>query len=85
VFPGLRADRLLSLVDEGVTTFILELYEKGPGNMKEGPYSLKRLLTQGRKRGCRFYCTSQQEGVVDLSGYSTARRMWREARCQWGR
>jgi len=84
VFPGLRADRLLSLVDEGVTTFILELYEKGTGNMKEGPYSLKRLLTQGRKRGCRFYCTSQQEGVVDLSGYSTARRMWREGAVPMG-
>ena len=84
VFPGLRADRLLSLVDEGVSTFILELYEKGTGNMKEGPYSLKRLLTQGRKRGCRFYCTSQQEGVVDLSGYSTARRMWREGAVPMG-
>jgi len=52
--------------------------------MKESPYSLKSLLIQGRKRGCRFYCTSQQEGVVDFSAYSTARRMWREGAVPMG-
>ncbi len=84
IFPGLRADRLLALTDAGVSCFILELYEKGTGNMKDGPYSLKSLLIQGRKKGCKFYCTSQQEGVVDFSGYSTSRRMWREGAVPMG-
>lgn len=84
VFPGLRADRLLALTDTGVSCFVLELYEKGTGSMREGPYSLKQLLIQGRKKGCRFYCTSQQEGIVDFSGYSTSRRMWREGAVPMG-
>lgn len=84
VFPGMRADRMLALVDAGVTDFILELYEKGTGSMRESPYSLKHLLIQGRKRGCRFWCTSQQEGSVDFSGYSTSRRMWREGAVPMG-
>ncbi len=83
-FPGMRADRLLALTDAGVSCFFLELYEKGTGSMKETPYSLKSLLIQGRKRNCRFYCTSQQESVVDFSGYSTARRMWREGAVPMG-
>lgn len=84
VYPGMRSDRLLALTDEGVSIFFLELYEKGTASMKEGPYSLKQLLIQGRKRNCRFYCTSQQEGVVDFSGYSTSRRMWREGAVPMG-
>ncbi len=84
IYPGLRADRLLALTETGVTHFFLELYEKGTGNMKDSDYSLKQLLIQGRRRGCRFYCTSQQEGVVDFSGYSTSRRMWREGAIPMG-
>lgn len=84
IFPGLRADRLLTLIDAGVNFFILELYEKGTGNMKDSPYSLRSLLIQGRKKGCRFYCTSQQETVVDFSDYSTSRRMWREGAVPMG-
>jgi aspartyl-tRNA(Asn)/glutamyl-tRNA(Gln) amidotransferase subunit B len=84
VYPGLRADRLLALTEEGVSYYFLELYEKGTGSMRESPYSLKQLLIQGRKKGCRFFCTSQQEGVVDFSGYSTARRMWREGAVPMG-
>lgn len=84
VYPGLRADRLLALTDAGVDRFIVELYEKGTGSMRDGDYSLKTFLTQGRKKGCRFFCTSQQEGVVDFSGYSTARRMWREGAVPMG-
>ncbi len=83
-FPGFRADRLLALVDEGVSHFFLELYEKGTASMKDSPYSLKQLLIQGRKKGARFYCTSQQEGELDFSGYSTARRMWREGAIPMG-
>lgn len=84
IFPGIRADRLLSLTDCGVSFFFLELYEKGTANMKESPYSLKEFLTKGRKKGCTFFCTSQQEGVVDFSGYSTSRRMWREGAIPMG-
>lgn len=84
IYPGIRADRLLALLDHGVDRFILELYEKGTGNMKESPYSLKSLLIQGRKKGCKFYCTSQQEGIVDFTGYSTSRRMWREGAIPMG-
>ncbi len=84
VFPGMRADRLLSLADDGVRFFFLELYEKGTANMKDGDWSLKPLLIQGRKRNCRFFCTSQQEGDVDFSGYSTSRRMWREGAVPMG-
>lgn len=84
VFPGLRADRLISLIDSGVQYFVLELYEKGTGNMKVGDYSLKQLFIQGRRRNCRFYCTSQQECPVDLSGYTTSRRMWREGAVPMG-
>lgn len=84
VFPGMRADRLLPLTEAGVSCFFLELYEKGTGSMRETPYSLKSLLIQGGRRGCRFYCTSQQESTVDFSGYSTARRMWREGAIPMG-
>ncbi len=84
IFPGLRADRLLALADAGVRNFILELYEQGTGNMKEGDYSLKQLLIQGRRKNCRFYCTSQQECLVDLAGYTTSRRMWREGAVPMG-
>ncbi len=84
VFPGIRADRLLALTDYGVSYFFLELYEKGTANMKDGPYSLKELLIRGRKKNCSFFCTSQQEGTVDFSGYSTARRMWREGAIPMG-
>lgn len=52
--------------------------------MKDGPYSLKELLIRGRKKNCSFFCTSQQEGTVDFSGYSTARRMWREGAIPMG-
>jgi aspartyl-tRNA(Asn)/glutamyl-tRNA(Gln) amidotransferase subunit B len=85
IYPGIRADRLLALTEEnGVSYFVLELYEKGTASMRDSPYSLKQLITQGRKRGCRFFCTSQQEGTVDFSEYSTARRMWREGAVPMG-
>lgn len=84
IYPGLRADHLLALTEKGIKYFFLELYEKGTGNMKDSPYSLKQLLIQGRRKGCRFYCTSQQEGVVDFSGYATSRRMWREGAMPMG-
>jgi aspartyl-tRNA(Asn)/glutamyl-tRNA(Gln) amidotransferase subunit B len=77
LYPGLRSDYLQSLMDKGVRNFFLELYDTGTAGFREGPYSLKRAFTAGKRRGARFYCTSQQEGIVDFSGYTTSRELWR--------
>lgn len=85
IFPGLRSGRLLALVEEGVTDFFLEVYGRGTGSMKDSSYSLKDLLIKGGKKGCRFYCTSQQECDADFSGCATSRRLWREGLIPMGR
>jgi aspartyl-tRNA(Asn)/glutamyl-tRNA(Gln) amidotransferase subunit B len=72
VYPGLRSDYLISLMDRGVKNFFLELYDTGTAGFREGPYSLKRVFTLGKRRGITFYCSSQQEGIV--SG-----EVWKEA------
>jgi aspartyl-tRNA(Asn)/glutamyl-tRNA(Gln) amidotransferase subunit B len=77
LYPGLRSDYLQSLMDKGVKNFFLELYDTGTAGFREGPYSLKRAFSLGKRRGARFYCTSQQEGIVDFSGYTTSRELWR--------
>jgi aspartyl-tRNA(Asn)/glutamyl-tRNA(Gln) amidotransferase subunit B len=77
IYPGLRSDYLTCLIDKGVKTFFLELYDTGTAGFREGPYSLKRVFTLGRRRGVRFYCSSQQEGLVDFSGYAGSRELWR--------
>jgi aspartyl-tRNA(Asn)/glutamyl-tRNA(Gln) amidotransferase subunit B len=77
IYPGLRSDYLTSLMDRGVKNFFLELYDTGTAGFREGPYSLKRAFTQGKRRGTRFYCCSQQEGIVDFSDYTTSRELWR--------
>jgi aspartyl-tRNA(Asn)/glutamyl-tRNA(Gln) amidotransferase subunit B len=84
VYPGLRADYLVGLMEQGVRNFFLELYDTGTASFREGPYSLKRAFAVGRKKGARFYCTSQQEGVVDFAGYSTSRELWREGAVPMG-
>ena len=85
VYPGLRAELYTSLIQEGVSHFILELYETGTGSMRGTDYSLKSLLLKGRKKDCRFYCTSQQESPINFSEYSTSRRVWREGAVPMGR
>ncbi|MDR2110661.1 MAG: glutamyl-tRNA amidotransferase, partial [Spirochaetaceae bacterium] len=77
IYPGLRSDYLSALMDRGVKNFFLELYDTGTAGFREGPYSLRRVFTAGKRKGTRFYCTSQQEGIVDFSGYSTSRELWR--------
>jgi aspartyl-tRNA(Asn)/glutamyl-tRNA(Gln) amidotransferase subunit B len=77
IYPGLRSDYLVSLMDRGVKNFFLELYDTGTAGFREGPYSLKRAFTIGKRRNARFYCSSQQEGIVDFSGYATSRELWR--------
>lgn len=84
VYPGLRADYLTGLIDQGVRRFFLELYDTGTASFREGPYSLKRAFAVGRRVGVRFYCSSQQEGVVDFKGYSTSRELWREGAVPMG-
>ncbi len=85
VYPGLKAERYASLIDDGVSSFILELYAAGTGNMRGSDYSLKPLLLKGRKKECHFYCTSQQESSLVLSDYSTSHRVWREGAIPMGR
>jgi aspartyl-tRNA(Asn)/glutamyl-tRNA(Gln) amidotransferase subunit B len=64
-------------MDRGVKNFFLELYDTGTAGFREGPYSLKRAFTLGKRRGVRFYCSSQQEGIVDFSDYATSHELWR--------
>lgn len=85
VYPGLNAEHYLTLVKEGINRIFLELYETGTGSMRNGNYSLKPLLIKGKKQGCRFYCTSQQQCSTDFSEYTTSRRVWREGAVPMGR
>lgn len=84
VYPGLRAEKYLHLIDNGIKYIFLELYETGTASMRTGDYSLKSLLVKGRKKGCRFFCTSQQQSRLDFSGYTTSRRVWREGAVPMG-
>ncbi|MDR1428848.1 MAG: asparaginase domain-containing protein [Spirochaetaceae bacterium] len=77
LYPGMRSDYLVSLMDKGVRNFFLELYDTGTAGFREGPYSLKRAFQAAKRRQTRFYCTSQQEGLVDFSHYSTSMELWR--------
>ncbi|MDR0451190.1 MAG: asparaginase domain-containing protein [Treponema sp.] len=82
VYPGLRADYLNSLMDQGVKNFFLELYDAA--GFREGPYSLKRAFAMGRRRGVRFYCSSQQEGPADFSLCPGSREIQREGLVSMG-
>jgi aspartyl-tRNA(Asn)/glutamyl-tRNA(Gln) amidotransferase subunit B len=84
IYPGLRTDYLISLMDQGVKNFFLELYDTGTAGFREGPYSLKRAFSLGKRRGVRFYCSSQQEGLVDFSLYASSREIWREGAVPMG-
>jgi len=84
VYPGLKSEYLIALMDQGVRNFFLELYDTGTASSRDGPYSLRTALIQGRRRGVRFYCTSQQEGIVDFSGYASSRALWREGALPMG-
>jgi aspartyl-tRNA(Asn)/glutamyl-tRNA(Gln) amidotransferase subunit B len=84
VYPGMRSDHLVDLMDRGVRSFVLELYDTGTANLRDSPYSLRRALLSARERGVRFFCTSQQEGVVDFSRYATSHELWREGAIPMG-
>jgi aspartyl-tRNA(Asn)/glutamyl-tRNA(Gln) amidotransferase subunit B len=84
VYPGMRGDLLVDLMDRGVRNFVLELYDTGTANLRDSPYSLRKALVVGRERGARFFCTSQQEGIVDFSRYVTSHALWREGAIPMG-
>ncbi len=83
VYPGFNSSCFLKMT-ENIKTVFLELYETGTGNMRSGDFSLRPLLVQGRKRGIHFYCTSQQESLVNFSQYITETRVWREGAIAMG-
>jgi aspartyl-tRNA(Asn)/glutamyl-tRNA(Gln) amidotransferase subunit B len=84
VYPGMRGDHLIELMDRGVKNFILELYDTGTANLRDSPYSLRKALLAAREKGVHFFCTSQQEGIVDFSRYVTSHELWREGAIPMG-
>jgi aspartyl-tRNA(Asn)/glutamyl-tRNA(Gln) amidotransferase subunit B len=84
VYPGMRGDHLIELMDRGIRNFVLELYDTGTANLRESPYSLRKAFAAARERGVRFFCTSQQEGIVDFSRYVTSHELWREGAIPMG-
>jgi aspartyl-tRNA(Asn)/glutamyl-tRNA(Gln) amidotransferase subunit B len=84
VYPGMRGDHLIELMDRGVKNFVLELYDTGTANLRDSPYSLRKALLAAREKGVHFFCTSQQEGIVDFSRYVTSHELWREGAIPMG-
>jgi aspartyl-tRNA(Asn)/glutamyl-tRNA(Gln) amidotransferase subunit B len=84
VYPGMRADLLIGMMNAGVRHFVLELYDTGTASLRESPYSLRRAFLEAKDRGVRFFCTSQQEGIVDFSRYVTSHELWREGAVPMG-
>ena len=75
---------MIALMNSGVRYFILELYDTGTANLRESPFSLRKAFMEGKARGAHFFCTSQQEGIVDFSGYVTSHELWREGAIPMG-
>jgi aspartyl-tRNA(Asn)/glutamyl-tRNA(Gln) amidotransferase subunit B len=84
VYPGMRSDMLIAMMNTGVHYFVLELYDTGTASVRETPYSLRRALEHGRDYGAYFFCTSQQEGIVDFSEYVTGHELWKEGAIPMG-
>jgi aspartyl-tRNA(Asn)/glutamyl-tRNA(Gln) amidotransferase subunit B len=84
VYPGMRGETLIALMDAGVRYFVLEIFDTGTASLRESPFSLRRAFSYARERGVLFFCTSQQEGVVDFSEYVTAHGLWREGAIPMG-
>jgi aspartyl-tRNA(Asn)/glutamyl-tRNA(Gln) amidotransferase subunit B len=84
IYPGMKGDYLIALMNAGVRHFVLELYDTGTASLRESPYSLRKAFAAGKECGAHFYCTSQQEGIVDFSGYVTSHELWREGAVPMG-
>lgn len=85
IYPGFRTDIYQKLITDSIRTVFLELYGNGTLNMRRSDYSLKNMLVRGRQNGVRFYCTSQQEALLNFSQYVTGKRAWREGAVPMGR
>lgn len=84
IYPGMRGDALIALINAGIRYFILELFDTGTASLRETPFSLKQAFAYGADRGVRFFCTSQQEGIVDFSEYVTGHELWKEGAIPMG-
>jgi aspartyl-tRNA(Asn)/glutamyl-tRNA(Gln) amidotransferase subunit B len=84
VYPGMRGDHLVELMDRGVKNFVLELYDTGTANLRDSPYSLRQVFLSAREKGVHVFCTSQQEGIVDFSRYASSHELWREGAIPMG-
>jgi len=84
VFPGMQGSSLTTLIQSGISYFILELFDTGTASLRETPFSLRHVFEYARDRGVRFFCTSQQEGSVDFSEYVTSHQLWREGAIPMG-
>jgi len=84
VFPGMRPDVLISMINMGIQYFILEIYDTGTAILRETPYSLKKVFQYGQEKGVAFFCTSQQKGIVDFSEYITSHGLWKQGAVPMG-
>lgn len=85
VYPGMRSDSLVRMMEAGYRYFILELYDTGTANIAHAPWGLRAAFDAARAYGVTMYCTSQQEGVIDFSRYVTSHELWREGAIPMGR
>ncbi len=69
LYPGLRSDMLLRLLDSGVTAVVLLLYGSGTAGLQDSPFGIRDLVLRGAERGLQIYCTSQAEGPLDMASY----------------
>ncbi len=84
VYPGLKGETLIKLMDSGIKYFVAEVYDTGTANLRESPFSLKAAFNMAKERGVYFFCTSQQEENVDFSEYITSHELWREGAIPMG-
>ncbi|MFP4362897.1 MAG: Asp-tRNA(Asn)/Glu-tRNA(Gln) amidotransferase subunit GatB [Spirochaetia bacterium] len=84
VFPGMKSRFLKALIDQGIKYFILELYDTGTANVSKSAYSIKEAILYAKEKGAYFFCTSQQEGIVDFSRYITSRELWKDGAVPMG-
>ena len=62
---------------------MLELYDRVRRGCAD-PLLAAAPFLEAKDRGVRFFCTSQQEGIVDFSRYVTSHELWREGAVPMG-
>ena len=85
VYPGMRSDSLVRMMEAGYRYVILELYDTGTANVAHAPWGLRAAFDAAKTHGAKLYGTSQQEGVIDFSRYVTSHELWREGVIPMGR